>query len=528
MATSQARRKERMQTTKEEQSKTLAALSDHEESSSDEYDGDKIEVRPAVDKQTYPVPPQCSFGALGLDQWLVDTLNAMSIGQPTEIQRACIGAVIDGRDVIGGAKTGSGKTAAFALPILQKLSEDPFGVFAVVLTPTRELAFQIAEQFEVLGKGVGVKVTVAIGGVDMVTQAVSLGRRPHIVVATPGRLADHIASNSDAMHLQRVRFLVLDEADRLLTDTFAADLGVIVDAIPKQRQTLLFTATVTPSILALRDRPPTAGQRQPFVHVCNSGISTVAKLTQQYIFVPSHVKEAYLVHLLTTSVAKLERRAGNRLADDDSEGSSSEDDGPTVGKDKSIMIFVGHCRVAETLRVMLYELGFRVAALHSKMPQQERLNSLGKFRAEAVRILIATDVGSRGLDIPSVELVVNMHVPRDPDEYIHRVGRTARAGRGGRAVTIMTERDIKLIHNIEARVGCQLAELKLSEARVLEDMGKVLAAKRAAALHLLDTDFGARDRIRREKHSATSEPSKRRANVHPSKRTKNHSHKRAK
>ncbi|KAJ2612045.1 putative RNA helicase [Coemansia sp. RSA 1365] len=181
--------------------------------------------------------------------------------------------------------------------------------------------------------------------------------------------------------------------------------------------------------------------------------------------------------------------------------------------------------MAETLRVMLYELGFRVAALHSKMAQQERLNSLGKFRAEAVRILIATDVGSRGLDIPSVELVVNMHVPRDPDEYIHRVGRTARAGRGGRAVTIMTERDIKLIHNIEARVGCQLTELKLSENRVLEDMGKVLTARRAAALHLLDTDFGARDRIRREKYSTTTEHSKRRAKDHPSKSSKVHSSK---
>ncbi|KAJ2809056.1 putative RNA helicase [Coemansia guatemalensis] len=532
MATAQGRRKEQTRAAKEEQSKALTATStsDHEESSSDEYDGDKIEVKPAADKQLYPVPPQCSFGALGLDQWLVDTLSAMSIGQPTEIQRACIGAVLGGRDVIGGAKTGSGKTAAFALPILQKLSEDPFGVFAVVLTPTRELAFQIAEQFEVLGKGVGVKVTVAIGGVDMVTQAVSLGRRPHIVVATPGRLADLIESSPDAMHLQRVRFLVLDEADRLLTDTFAADLGVIVDAIPKQRQTLLFTATVTPSILALRDRPSSAGQQPPFVHVCDSGVSTVAQLTQQYVFVPSHVKEAYLVQLLTTSVAKLERRAGNRLADDDSgsEDSSGKDDVATVGKDKSIIIFVGHCRVAETLRVMLYELGFRVTALHSKMPQQERLNSLGKFRAEAVRILIATDVGSRGLDIPSVELVVNMHVPRDPDEYIHRVGRTARAGRGGRAVTIMTERDIKLIHNIEARVGCQLSELKFSEARVLEDMGKVLAARRAAALHLLDTDFGARDRIRREKHGATAEPSKRRVKEHQSRRAKEHPSKRAK
>ncbi|KAJ2505156.1 putative RNA helicase [Coemansia sp. RSA 2052] len=455
-----------------------------------------------------------AFRELGLDQWLVDSLGAMAITQPTEIQQACIRPTLEGRDIIGGAKTGSGKTAAFALPILQKLSEDPFGVFALVLTPTRELAYQIADQFNVLGKGVNIKVTVAIGGVDMMTQALELARRPHIVVATPGRLADHIESSSNAIHFQRVKFLVLDEADRLLTDTFAPDLATIMDAIPRRRQTLLFTATMTQSILDLRDRPPQPAEgeeavsRAPFVHLCASDESTVASLVQNYIFVPSHVKETYLVHLLMSNVAKLEKRAHNRLAD--AQDSDSDDEPPSsksrskekansVGQDKSIIIFVGQCKTAESLRVMLHELGFRVTALHSKMAQQERLNSLGRFRAEAVRILIATDVGSRGLDIPSVEMVVNMHVPRDADEYIHRVGRTARAGRGGRAVTIMSERDIDLIHNIEERVGKKLELLPMSEKKVLDGMGKVLAAKRVAALHLLDIDFGARDKIRMKK-----------------------------
>ncbi|KAJ1836975.1 putative RNA helicase, partial [Coemansia sp. RSA 2708] len=455
-----------------------------------DFDGDAIVVAPVSQKREYPAPPMCRFSDLGLDKWLVDTLGAMSIHEPTEIQRACIKPILEGRDVIGGAKTGSGKTAAFALPILQKLSEDPFGVFAVVLTPTRELAYQISEQFSVLGKGVSLRVTVVIGGVDMVGQALELSRRPHVVVATPGRLADLIESSPDVMHLQRARFLVLDEADRLLTETFAPDLAVIMDAIPRTRQTLLFTATMTESILALRDREPEAGRQRPFAHLCDTDISTVASLVQNYIFVPSHVKEAYLVHVLMSGVSQLEERSNaNRLSTDES----------LVGRDKSVIIFVGQCKTAETLRVMLFELGFRVTALHSKMAQRERLNSLGRFRAEAVRILIATDVGSRGLDIPAVEMVINMHVPRDPDEYIHRVGRTARAGRGGRAITIVTERDIKLVHNIEARIGRQLDELKVSENKVLERMGKVLAAKRAAAMHLLDIDFGARDRIRQKK-----------------------------
>ncbi|KAJ2724615.1 putative RNA helicase [Coemansia sp. Benny D115] len=471
-----------------------------------EPDGDRIAVQQMAigRRDEYPAPPMCSFKDLGLDKWLVDSLGAMAITQPTEIQRACIPHVLKGRDVIGGAKTGSGKTAAFALPILQKLSEDPYGVFAIVLTPTRELAYQIAEQFSVLGKGVNLKVTVAIGGIDMMSQALELSKRPHVVVATPGRLADHIQSNSDAVHFRGVQFLVLDEADRLLTDTFAPDLAVIMEAIPKKRQTLLFTATMTSSILALRDRPRDGDQLPPFVHLCDTSESTVSSLVQNYMFVPSHVKEAYLVHLLMSNVSQLEKRERNRLDDQDSDSDSSDDDEDskepsTVGKDKSIIIFVGQCKVAESLRVMLFELGFRVAALHSKMPQQERLASLGKFRSQVVRILIATDVGSRGLDIPAVELVINMHVPRDPDEYIHRVGRTARAGRGGRAITIMSERDIQLIHNIEARIGKQLEEMTVSERKVLDGMGKVLAAKRAASLHLLDIDFGARDRIRQKK-----------------------------
>ncbi|KAJ2294960.1 putative RNA helicase [Coemansia sp. RSA 353] len=345
--------------------------------SADEFDGDVVKVAAAQTTREYAVPEMCTFSALGLDSWLTSTLSAMSIHEPTEIQRACIGPILAGRDVIGGANTGSGKTAAFALPILQALAEDPFGVFAVVLTPTRELAVQIGEQFGVLGKGVNIKVTVAIGGVDMVTQALSLSRRPHIVVATPGRLADLIESSADAVHLKRVRFVVLDEADRLLTETFASDLAVIMDAVPKKRQTLLFTATMTDSILALRDREGA----QPFVHLCDTGISTVAALQQSYMFVPSHVKEAYLVHLLMTSVSRLEARDNTRLAD---ESSGDEADEKPVGRDKSIMIFVGQCKTAESLRVMLYELGFRVTALHSKMAQQERLNSLGRFRAEAL------------------------------------------------------------------------------------------------------------------------------------------------
>ncbi|KAI7816232.1 P-loop containing nucleoside triphosphate hydrolase protein [Gamsiella multidivaricata] len=399
-----------------------------------------------------------SFSQLGLTSWLVNALKAMSITSPSEIQTKCIPEILAGKDVIGGAKTGSGKTAAFALPILQKLSEDPYGVFAVVLTPTRELAFQIAEQFNVLGKTINLKDVVVVGGLDMMTQAIALSKRPHIIIATPGRLRDHINSSKDAMHLSKVKFLVLDEADRLLTETFADDLGGILEALPKKRQTLLFTATMTDAVLELANPSSEEANGKPsntpapFVYQCKTAVSTVSTLAQSYIFIPSQLRETYLAYLLR---------------------SESFDK-------KSTIIFCGRCRTAETIRLMLRELGIACTALHSEMSQQERLNSLAKFRGGITTVLIATDVGSRGLDIPSVMLVLNYDIPRDPTDYIHRVGRTARAGRGGQAISIVTERDIALVQDIEARINKTMDEYPVPENKALELLTEVTSAKRAA------------------------------------------------
>ncbi|RUS16767.1 P-loop containing nucleoside triphosphate hydrolase protein [Endogone sp. FLAS-F59071] len=403
----------------------------------------------APDAGSFTVSPNVSFANLGLNDWLVDALKIMSIRTPSEIQQACIPPILTGQDVIGGAKTGSGKTAAFALPILQKLSEDPYGVFALVLTPTRELAFQIAEQFRVLGKSINIKECVVVGGLDMMKQALELSRRPHVIIATPGRLRDHIQSSPEAVHLSRLRFLVLDEADRLLSSTFASDLESIFAHVPSKRQTLLFTATMTESILALRQ-----GDRTPFVYQCDTRVSTVSTLTQSYVFVPSHVRETYLAYLLRC---------------DDFAG-------------KSTIVFCGRCATAELVTIMLKELGVRCTALHSEMTQQERLDSLGKFRAEVIKVLVATDVGSRGLDIPAVQLVLNYDVPRDPTDYIHRVGRTARAGRGGQAVTIVSERDVQLVQNIEQRTSKQMEEYKINENKILESLTEVSTAKRVASM----------------------------------------------
>ncbi|RKP07368.1 P-loop containing nucleoside triphosphate hydrolase protein, partial [Thamnocephalis sphaerospora] len=278
------------------------------------------------------------------------------------------------------------------------------------------------------------------------------------IVATPGRLADHIKSSSGAMFLKKVKFVVLDEADRLLTPSFAPDLGVIMDQLPRDRQTLLYTATLTEAILALQhgDGAEEGAERKPapFVYRCDTGIATVATLRQRYLFVPSHVREAYLALLLHAMVSDA----------------------------RSVIVFTGHCRTAEVLRAMLTELGVSCAALHSMLSQRARLASLGQFKSRVVRVLIATDVGSRGLDIPTVDLVVNYDVPRDPADYIHRVGRTARAGRGGAAVTIVAERDVALVHAIEERIGVKLDELTVPENAVVDSLTEVSAAKRLAVM----------------------------------------------
>ncbi|KAI9496760.1 P-loop containing nucleoside triphosphate hydrolase protein [Zychaea mexicana] len=422
------------------------------------------EKKAAKDTQKI-APPTASFQDLGVDGWLCDTLKAMQIKRPSEIQRACIPPALAGKDIIGGAKTGSGKTAAFALPILQKLSEDPYGVFALVLTPTRELAFQIAEQFRVLGKGIGLKDCIVVGGMDMTDQAVALAKRPHVIIATPGRLHDHILHSTGAVHLSRCKFLVMDEADMLLTPSFAPALSDILPMLPEKRQTLLFTATMTDSILAIRDAKEDP-RKKPFVHLCDMSTSTVSTLDQYYMFVPSNVRTVYLAHILRSEEFK----------------------------DKSIMIFCGKCENAQLTANILRQLGVRCTELHSHMSQQDRLASIGKFRTEIVKVLISTDVGSRGLDIPAVQAVINYHIPRDPTDYIHRVGRTARAGRGGMALSIISERDIQLIQNIEARINKKLEEYKVDENDVLKELSEVTTAKRKASMFMHDAENKAKQR----------------------------------
>lgn len=421
-----------------------------------------------------------SFSELGIARWLSESLQAMQIHTPTAIQAACIPEILKGKDCIGGAKTGSGKTIAFAGPMLTKWSEDPMGIFGVVLTPTRELAMQIAEQFAALGANMNIRLAVVVGGEDIVKQALELQRRPHFVIATPGRLADHILNSGEQTikGLRSVKYLVLDEADRVLSNSFSKDLlrclGVMPDA--SKRQTLLFTATVTDAVRALKEKTPASGKPPVFMHEVDSvdKVAIPATLLLYYVFTPSYVKEAYL-----HTVLLLEKY-----------------------QDLNVIIFVNRTHQAELLRRTLRKMNFRVASLHSQMPQAERTNSLHRFKAQAAKILIATDIASRGLDIPTVELVVNYDIPADPDDFIHRVGRTARAGRKGDAVSIVGERDVERIMAIEERAKKKhvLLEEANDDKVIDKSLTKMSTAKREALMDMERESFGEKREINKRKH----------------------------
>ncbi|KAK9446838.1 P-loop containing nucleoside triphosphate hydrolase protein [Limtongia smithiae] len=430
-------------------------------------------------------PHQASFTSLGLSKSLVEALAAMAIRRPSKIQTACIPQILQGKDCIGGARTGSGKTMAFAAPILQKFSEDPYGVFALILTPTRELALQISEQFSALGSNMNIKIAVVVGGMDMVAQGLVLQQRPHIVIATPGRLADHIRSGAGAeaiSGLQRVRFLVLDEADRLLTPGFGPDLEECMNVVKSpRRQTLLFTATLTSAVMQLKEK---SGDKV-FAHevLAASKIAVPDTLVQSYLLLPTQIKEAYLVALLA---------APENLT-------------------KSAIVFVNRAKTAEILKQILLiysksmdEGSILVTSLHAQLSQQERISSLARFRAGAARVLVATDVASRGLDIPIIELVIHYDIPADPDDYIHRAGRTARAGHSGESVAFVTEHDVERIQAIEARVCKEMDKYtKIDENTIIREfMHPVSSAKREAIMDLerdLNKQSGHASKARRMK-----------------------------
>jgi len=368
------------------------------------------------------------FAALGLVQELVDALDALGYEEPTPIQREAIPPLLAGRDLLGQAATGTGKTAAFALPLLQALDPDPDlrdGVAALVLVPTRELAMQVAEAVHRYGKARHVRVLPVYGGASMDQQIRALRRGVDVVIATPGRALDHLRRRT--LDLDGLATLVLDEADEMLDMGFEEDLQEILAATPPGHRTALFSATMAPRIRAiaathLRDPVEIRIAHQPATE------GTSPKVRQAAFIVPRPQRMATLGRLLDMEA-------------------------PT-----SALIFCRTRNEVDELTETLNSRGYRAEALHGGMTQEQRDRVMGHFRSGATELLVATDVAARGLDIAHLSHVVNFGVPSAPEAYVHRIGRTGRAGREGVALTIAEPREHRLLRNIE-RLTRQKIEL---------------------------------------------------------------------
>ncbi|KAI9039193.1 RNA-dependent ATPase RRP3 [Aspergillus affinis] len=398
--------------------------------------------------------PAKSFKELGVIEQLCDACTELGYKAPTKIQAQAIPIALQGRDLIGLAETGSGKTAAFVLPILQNLMETPQSLHSLILAPTRELAQQISQVVEALGSLISVRCTLLIGGVDMVSQSIALGKKPHVIVATPGRLLDHM-ENTKGFSLRQLKFLVLDEADRLLDMDFGPLLDKILKILPKQnRKTYLFSATMSSKVESL--------QRASLVNPVRLSISskyqTVSTLIQRYVFLPHKYKDIYLVYLL------------NEWA------------GQTG------VIFTRTIHETQRVTLMLRNLGYGSIPIHGQLSQSSRMASITKFKAKARNLLIATDVAARGLDIPSVDFVLNYDLPSDSQSYIHRVGRTARAGRSGIAISFVTQYDIETWMRTEKALNKKLDEHKIAKDEAMVFAERVGEAQRSAAIEMRDMD----------------------------------------
>jgi ATP-dependent RNA helicase DeaD len=336
--------------------------------------------------------------------------------EPTPIQAKVIPALLDGRDIAGQAQTGSGKTGAFVIPMLERLDRGSRSLQALVLAPTRELAVQIAEVVRDLG-GSKVKTVTLYGGQPIERQLTALRGGAHIAVATPGRLLDHL--NRRTVRLNLVRFLVLDEADRMLDMGFLPDVETIIRQTPAIRQTALFSATLPDAVSGIAARH----MRNPSWIKIAAPAPTVDTVSQYYLEVAEQDKVRALRLLLTS------------------------------GEVPSALVFRRTRRGVDRLAKMLGGRGLEAAVLHGDMTQPARMRALEGFARGSSRVLIATNVAARGLDVPDISHVINYDMPEDVETYVHRVGRTARAGRRGEAITFVAEGDLEMFDQLRRRLG---------------------------------------------------------------------------
>ncbi len=368
-----------------------------------------------------------SFADLALSPLLQQTLSELGYATPTPIQAAAIPAILAGRDLLAGAQTGTGKTAAFVLPLLELLMQQPQQasprpIRALVLVPTRELAVQVAESVECYGQGTGLASALVYGGVSIAAQVEALKAGVDLLIATPGRLLDHLRQG--VLRLGQLEYLVFDEADRMLDMGFMDEITALLKQIPTDRQTLLFSATCDDNLFALSK----VLLRDPELIEVAPRNTTAAEVEQRVYAVDGDRKVALVEHMLT------------------------------VKGWAPALIFSRTRQGADKLAQQLGKAGINALAFHGDLSQSAREKVLLEFRAGTLQALVATDVAARGLDISDLNHVINLEFPHQPEDYVHRIGRTGRAGNKGLAITLFSPEDAPLLEKVEAVLDIRLPQ----------------------------------------------------------------------
>ena len=375
-----------------------------------------------------------TFAALGIHPNVLAAITAVGYEEPSPIQAQSIPVILAGHDMIGQAQTGTGKTAAFALPILSRIDPARREPQALILAPTRELALQVATAFETYAKQMpGLNVVAVYGGAPMGPQLKALRQGAQVIVATPGRLCDHL--RRDDKMLSTVQQLVLDEADEMLKLGFMDDLEVIFEALPESRQSVLFSATLPPSIRSIAERH----LRNPQHVKIAAKTQTVARIEQAHLMVHADQKTQAVLRLLE------------------------------VEEFDALIAFVRTKQATLDLASALEAKGYKAAALNGDIAQNQRERVIESLKDGRLDIVVATDVAARGIDVPRITHVFNVDMPYDPESYVHRIGRTGRAGRDGRALLLVTPRERRMLQVIERVTGQKVAEVRLPNAQQVLD-----------------------------------------------------------
>lgn len=371
-----------------------------------------------------PAPTGHTFHDLGIAKSILDVLDRHNFREPTPIQHQSIPVALEGKDVVGIAQTGTGKTLAFGIPMMQRLATEKGQ--GLILVPTRELAVQVNESIQKIGSAFGLRTAVLIGGESINRQRDALQRRPHIIIATPGRLIDHLTQKF--VQLNNVKILVLDEADRMFDMGFAPQITQILKTVPKERQTMLFSATMPPAIMKIA----AAHMGHPIrIEVAPPG--TAATRVEQELFIVSKQEKTQLLETL------LKEHPG------------------------SVLLFSRTKSGAKRLCRLVHAMGHTAAEIHSNRSLSQRLRALQDFKAGRCRVLVATDIAARGIDVKDISVVINFDLPDNPEDYVHRIGRTGRAGGSGKAISFVEPNQRGDLRDIERLVKKSIRMTPLPE-----------------------------------------------------------------